>query len=102
VTGGCNAITGGAFVPAGLWPADYDGEYLFSDYTCGKIFRLEPAGGGAYTASEWATGLGEGSAIDTKTLAMSDRDPEVRRVYLGENFHMGLQSKLFEIPTPEK
>jgi lipopolysaccharide export system ATP-binding protein len=29
-------------------------------------------------------------------------DPEVRRVYLGENFHMGLQSKLFEIPTPEK
>jgi len=29
-------------------------------------------------------------------------DPEVRRVYLGENFHMGLQSKLFEITTPEK
>src|SRR5579864_9149154 len=28
--------------------------------------------------------------------------PEVRRVYLGENFNMGLQSKMFEIPTPEK
>jgi glucose/arabinose dehydrogenase/PKD repeat protein len=63
VTGGCNAITGGAFVPAGVWPAEYDGDYLFSDYTCGKIFRLEPAGGGGYTASEWETGLGVGSAI---------------------------------------
>lgn len=29
-------------------------------------------------------------------------DPEVRRVYLGENFHMGLQSTRLEIPTPEK
>src|SRR6202158_5349672 len=28
-------------------------------------------------------------------------DPEVRRVYLGENFHMGLQSTRLEIPTPE-
>ena len=29
-------------------------------------------------------------------------DPEVRRVYLGENFHMGLQSTRLEIPRPEK
>jgi glucose/arabinose dehydrogenase/PKD repeat protein len=60
----CNAITGGAFVPNGVWPAEYDGDYLFSDYTCGKIFRLEPAGGGGYAASEWESGLGVGSAID--------------------------------------
>jgi hypothetical protein len=30
VTG--NSITGGAFVPAGIWPAEYDGSYLFSEY----------------------------------------------------------------------
>jgi lipopolysaccharide export system ATP-binding protein len=29
-------------------------------------------------------------------------DPEVRRVYLGENFHMGLETTRLEIPTPEK
>ena len=25
-----------------LWPAAYDGAYLYGDYTCGKIFRLSP------------------------------------------------------------
>src|SRR6478672_6057355 len=29
-------------------------------------------------------------------------DADVRRVYLGENFHMGLQSTRLEIPRPEK
>jgi lipopolysaccharide export system ATP-binding protein len=29
-------------------------------------------------------------------------DAEVRRVYLGENFHMGLESRHIEIPAPEK
>ena len=37
---GCAAITGGAFVPNGAWPAAYDGAYLYGDYTCGKIFQL--------------------------------------------------------------
>src|SRR4030095_13957288 len=35
----CEAITGGAFVPAGAWPATYAGSYLFADYTCSRIFR---------------------------------------------------------------
>src|SRR4029453_1038765 len=55
------SITGGAFVPIGLWPADYDGDYLFSDYVVGKIFRLEGTGAGPRT--EWATGLGGSSAV---------------------------------------
>jgi glucose/arabinose dehydrogenase/PKD repeat protein len=36
----CNSITGGAFIPNGLWPTSYDNTYLFADYVCGKIFML--------------------------------------------------------------
>jgi glucose/arabinose dehydrogenase len=32
-TTGCAAITGGAFVPNGVWPSTYDDAYLFADYT---------------------------------------------------------------------
>jgi glucose/arabinose dehydrogenase/PKD repeat protein len=56
-TSGCTAITGGAFVPQGAWPAAYDGGYLFGDYTCGKIRLLKPSGS-TYTASDFASGLG--------------------------------------------
>ena len=58
-----NSITGGAFVPAGIWPAEYDGSYLFGEYVCGKIFKLTPNGSGGYTGSEFATGLGSSSAV---------------------------------------
>ena len=54
---GCSAVTGGAFVPRGLWPPAYDGKYLFGDYVCGKIMTLTDAGSG-YTASDFATGVG--------------------------------------------
>ena len=60
---GCASITGGAFVPVGVWPVEYDGDYLFADFVCGKIFRLEPTGGGGYAATEFATGLGVASAV---------------------------------------
>lgn len=56
---GCGAITGGAFVPAQAYGAAFAGTYLFSDFTCGKIFSLK---GGAATA--FATGLGSASAVD--------------------------------------
>jgi glucose/arabinose dehydrogenase len=44
---GCESITGGAFVPddAG-WPADYSDSYLYADFICNKIFRLDPGGTG--------------------------------------------------------
>ena len=60
---GCDAITAGAFVPDGVWPGAYDGSYLFADYLCGKIFRLVPAAGGAFTATDFATDLGTGGPI---------------------------------------
>ncbi len=53
----CDSITGGAFVPTGLWPGAYSGQYLFSDYVCGKIWRLDAAGGGTYTRTLFASGL---------------------------------------------
>jgi glucose/arabinose dehydrogenase len=58
-----NSITGGAFVPNGIWPTEYNGAYLFGEYVCGKIFKLTPNGSGGYTASEFVTGLGSSSAV---------------------------------------
>jgi glucose/arabinose dehydrogenase len=52
---GCGSITGGAFVPNGLWPG-YDGSYLFADFNCGKIFRITQGAGGVWTAVRFATG----------------------------------------------
>jgi glucose/arabinose dehydrogenase len=60
---GCGAITGGAFVPRGVWPDQYDGVYLFSDYNCGTIFVLEQDKKGRYDRREFASGLGTGSAV---------------------------------------
>ena len=49
------SITGGAFVPNGLWPAAYDGGYLFGDYVSGDIW-LRRANGTVDYASPFATG----------------------------------------------
>lgn len=62
--GSCNSITGGAFVPNGLWPARYNGAYLYADYVCGKIFALTPKAGGGFTQSEFGNGLGPVIALD--------------------------------------
>src|SRR5262249_58325139 len=43
---GCETITGGAFVPDGLW-AGYDGSYLFGDFACGHLFVQKPGQSGA-------------------------------------------------------
>jgi glucose/arabinose dehydrogenase len=60
---GCAAVTGGAFIPRGVWPADFDGDYLFGDYVCGRIFRLARNADGTYTQSTFASGLGASSAV---------------------------------------
>jgi glucose/arabinose dehydrogenase/PKD repeat protein len=54
---GCTSVTGGAFVPHGLWPAEYDGTYLFGDFVCHKLFRLAESAS-AYTATEIASDIG--------------------------------------------
>jgi glucose/arabinose dehydrogenase/PKD repeat protein len=42
-TGGCSSITGGAFVPPGIWPTQYNGGYLFGDFVCAKLQLKSPA-----------------------------------------------------------
>lgn len=59
---GCTSITGGAFVPRGIWPSTYDGVYLFADYVCGTIFTLKPQANGSWLQSAWVTQLGGNSA----------------------------------------
>jgi hypothetical protein len=56
---GCRTISGGAFVPAGAWPAEYTGAYIFADFLCGKLFALRQGSGG-WTATEFASDLGFG------------------------------------------
>lgn len=63
---GCASITGGAFVPLGIWPAAYDGVYLFQDLVCGKIFRLVDQGGGVYGMTDFATDFGTNTLIDMR------------------------------------
>ena len=62
---GCNSITGGAFVPNGVWPSAYNGTYLLADYICGAMFRIAATGTPAApitSAFAFATSLGANSA----------------------------------------
>jgi glucose/arabinose dehydrogenase/PKD repeat protein len=59
---GCGSITGGAFVPDGLWPG-YDAAFLFGDYNCGHLFKLVQGGGGAWSATDFASGTGGFTAM---------------------------------------
>lgn len=59
---GCNSITGGAFVPNGVWPAEYDGTYLFADYVCGAIFRIPAGAAPPAAATAIVSNLGGSSA----------------------------------------
>ena len=90
---GCFAITGSAFVPAGIWPAEFDQAYLFGDFGCGQIWRLIP--GHPYTAELFASGLGPGSLVSMQFgpagsgqalyYATHAGDGQVRRiVYTGD------------------
>jgi glucose/arabinose dehydrogenase len=60
---GCRSITGGAFVPNGVWPSIYDNTYLFADYGCGQIFRLARNRAGGLSRVGFVTGLGDNSAV---------------------------------------
>lgn len=66
---GCASITGGAFVPNGVWPAAYDSRYLVADYVCGAVFNIATTGTPAVpvtTAIDFLTGLGVDSATSMR------------------------------------
>eukprot|EP00978_Attheya_sp_CCMP212_P007617 scaffold17661_cov48-Attheya_sp.AAC.1 len=44
------AITGGAFVPPGIWPDKWDGEFLYSDLRAGNLYHMK------YTPSNFCRG----------------------------------------------
>ena len=60
---GCRSITGGVFVPNGIWGSAFDGKYLFADFACGKIFRLDPNGSGGFTRTDFVIDLGANSVV---------------------------------------
>jgi glucose/arabinose dehydrogenase len=91
---GCGSITGGAFVPNGLWPG-YDNAYLFSDLNCGTIFKLTQGGGGVWTASAFETGLGGGSLVDLTFGPYGSRQALYYTTYAG-----GGQVRLVALPRP--
>jgi glucose/arabinose dehydrogenase/PKD repeat protein len=64
----CGAISGGAFVPNGIWPSgSFDNAYLFADFNCGAIFRVAAAGSGPFTtAANFDTGLGVSSVTSLR------------------------------------
>ena len=60
---GCASITGGAFVPNGIWPAVYADTYLFADYACGDMFVLSN-NGTSWSATEFTSGTGSPVSMD--------------------------------------
>ena len=111
-TSSCNSITGGAFVPNGIWPPAYDNTYLFSDYICGWIVRLAGAnGGGPFVGADFATSLGGASAVALKfgpyltTQALYyttfSGGGQVRRIrYTGSQFYSLTPCRLLDTRDP--
>jgi glucose/arabinose dehydrogenase len=63
--GGCNSITGGAFVPNGLWPG-YNGRYLIADVVCSGIWSIPTDGtptAPVLAGQEFATAMGQPTAV---------------------------------------
>ena len=48
----CTAVSGGTFIPNGIWPAEYTDAYLFSDYVCGQTFVLKQTNS-SWNATVW-------------------------------------------------
>jgi len=102
---GCNSITGGAFVPNGVWPAAYNGTYLLADYICGAMFRIPTTGAPAApvaAAFAFATSLGASSAtsltfgpyLNTQALYYTSYagGGQIRRVRFGQTRDVTLQT----------
>lgn len=85
-TAGCRSITGGAFVPSGLWPG-FENAYIFADYACGKLWRLDRRADGTYRRQPFSSGLSGPTHVrfgphgDSSALYyLSIFDNEVRRI----------------------
>ena len=55
---GCAGVIAGAFVPKSIWPSRYDGDFLYGDYVCGKVFLLEENADGTFSNTEFLSDMG--------------------------------------------
>ena len=100
---GCTFITGGAFVPNGIWPANYDGSYLFADGGCGKIWQRTAAGTVNYDAP-FATVAG-GATIADMTFMTQNGQTSLYYVTVGSSelhriwFDRGGRSQHYVVDT---
>lgn len=78
---GCASITGGAFVPDGVWPAAYDDVYLYADFVCGTVFAL-PEGGGPATV--FADDVGPAVHLGFAPVPGTDGDALYYTTYAGD------------------
>lgn len=78
----CRSISGGAYIPRGLWPASYDNTYLFADFICGKIFQMKRVGS-VRTASVFADALGSASVVHLAFGRYSDAQALYYTSYAG-------------------
>ena len=69
------AVTGGAFVPNGAWPASFDGTYLFADYVFGQIYQLKPGGTACPTCSPPTSGFVQTVFSDTLDVVSMEFGP---------------------------
>ena len=63
---GCNSITGGAFIPNGVWPSAYDNTYLLVDFVCGGMFSLPVSAAPqpvVTTAATFASGVSSATTL---------------------------------------
>jgi glucose/arabinose dehydrogenase/PKD repeat protein len=85
---GCASITAGAFVPDGLWPAAYNGAYIFADYVCDRIFSLTFSGAtptpALFLEDRTVTHMAFGPDDDSQALYVADFSGSIRAIrYVG-------------------
>ncbi len=86
---GCSGITGGAFVPTTAWVSPFQGNYLFADIVCGRIYTLIPGPAG-FHADLFGYDLG---AIVSMRFNAADN----ALYYLTYNYYQGTHGELHRI-----
>lgn len=102
---GCGSITGGAFVPAGIWPEDYDGAYIFADFNCSRFYTLDSNGSNPsrppqFHFSSTPTHLAFGPFESTQALYYASfNNGDIRRIYYTGNLNRSPVAAATATPT---
>ena len=77
----CTSITGGAFVPDGVWPAAYNGKYLIADFVCNSLFIIPTTGLPTAPIATATTFLGPPSSTGGATSMRFAPDGNTQSLY---------------------